>query len=87
MKKLAFVIAGIVAGGLAQADNLEGVDKMICAAAQVEICFEGDMCYTATAAELDVPRGRHFKLSKKIPSTKRIWSRPFGRIWVKPRTM
>ena len=69
MKKLAFVIAGIVAGGLAQADNLEGVDKMICAAAQVKICFEEDICYAATAAELDVPDFVVIDVKKKVIST------------------
>lgn len=56
MKKLAMAIAGgILAGGLAQAENLEGVDEMICAPAQVSICVEDDTCYGSTAAELGVP--------------------------------
>ena len=45
----------MLAGGLVHADNLEGVDQMICATAQVQICIENDMCYSATPAELDVP--------------------------------
>lgn len=69
MKKLAIAIAGTMIGGLAQADNLEGVEKMICAAGQVEICFEGDMCYTATAAELDVPDFVVIDVKKKVIST------------------
>jgi hypothetical protein len=55
MKKLAMFLAGMLTVGLVQADNLEGVDKMICAAAQVQICIENDSCYSATAAELGVP--------------------------------
>jgi len=55
MKKLAIATAGLLAGGLVQADNLDGVDKMICAAAQVQICIESDACYAASAAELGVP--------------------------------
>jgi len=56
MKKLAIAIAGgVLAGGLVQADNLEGVDEMVCAAAQVQICIENDTCYASTAAELGVP--------------------------------
>jgi hypothetical protein len=69
MKKLAIVIAGILIGGLVQADNLEGVDKMICAAAQVQICFEDDMCYEASTAELDVPDFVVIDTKKKIIST------------------
>jgi hypothetical protein len=69
MKKLAFVIAGMTIGALAQADNLEGVDKMICAAAQVKICFEEDICYAATAAELDVPDFVVIDVKKKVIST------------------
>jgi len=55
MRKLAIAFAGILTGGLAQADNLEGVERMICAAAQVQICIENDTCYSASAAELGVP--------------------------------
>lgn len=55
MKRLAIAMAGVLAVWLAQADNLEGVDEMICAAAQVQICIENDTCYTASPAELDIP--------------------------------
>lgn len=55
MKKIVLAPAGLLLFGLAQAENLEGVDKMICAAAQAQICFEQDMCYSAAPAELDVP--------------------------------
>ena len=55
MKKLAVLSAGMLLVVSALADNLEGVDKMICAAGQVQICIENDMCYPANAAELDVP--------------------------------
>ncbi len=57
MKKLAAVIAGLLTGGLVQADDLSGVDEMICAAAQVQICIENDTCYSAapcTSAERDL---------------------------------
>ena len=55
MKKLAIAIAGVLLGGLVQADNLEGVNEMVCAPAQVQICIENDTCYSATPAELGVP--------------------------------
>ncbi len=69
MRKLAVVFAGILAGGLAQAEKLEGVDKMICAAAQVQICIENDTCYAATPAELDIPNFVVIDTSKKTIST------------------
>ncbi len=69
MKKLAIVFAGILTGGLAQADNLEGVDKMICAAAQVHICLENDTCYSATPAELGMPDFVVIDTKKKTIST------------------
>ena len=71
MRKLAIVFAGILAGGLAQAENLEGVHKMICAAAQVQICIENDTCYAATPAELDIPNFVVIDTRKKTISTTR----------------
>ena len=69
MKKLAVISAGMLLVVSALADNLEGVDKMICAAGQVQICIENDMCYPANAAELDVPDFVIIDLGKKVIST------------------
>ena len=69
MKKLAVISAGMALIVPALADNLEGVDKMICAAGQVQICIENDTCYPATAAELDVPDFVIIDLGKKVIST------------------
>ncbi len=69
MKKLMITTAGILAGGLAQADNLTGVDEMICAASQVQICIENDTCYAASAAELGVPDFVIIDTKKKTIST------------------
>ena len=55
MKKILMAIAGIAAAGMSQAENLNDVDKMICAASQVQICIEDDTCYAATPEELGVP--------------------------------
>jgi len=71
MKKLAIAVAGMVIGGLVQADSLEDVDRMVCAAAQVQICIESDTCYSATAAELDVPEFVVIDIKKKVISTTR----------------
>ncbi|MDH3333729.1 MAG: hypothetical protein OEM30_04965 [Gammaproteobacteria bacterium] len=69
MKKLAIATAGLLAGGLVQADNLDGVDRMICAAAQVQICIESDACYAASAAELGIPNFVIIDTKKKTIST------------------
>ncbi|MDH4056751.1 MAG: hypothetical protein OEW73_13325 [Gammaproteobacteria bacterium] len=55
MKKIAILLAGTAVGGLAAADSVVGVDEMICAAGQVQICVENDTCYPASAADLDIP--------------------------------
>ena len=39
----------------AHAENLEGVDNMICSAGYAQICLETGECYAATPYELDVP--------------------------------
>jgi hypothetical protein len=59
----------MLAGGLVHADNLVGVDEMICAAAQVKICIENDTCYSATPAELGVPNFVVIDIKKKLIST------------------
>jgi len=69
MKKLMIALAGMLVGGLVQADNLNGVDEMICAATQVQICIENDTCYSATPAELDVPNFVVIDTRKKTIST------------------
>jgi hypothetical protein len=69
MKKLAIAIAGVLFGGLVQADNLEGVNEMVCAPAQVQICIENDTCYSATPAELGVPDFVIIDTKKKTIST------------------
>ena len=55
MKKTILLGAGMLAAGVAAAENLEGVDEMICASTQVQICLDGDECYAVTPWELDIP--------------------------------
>jgi len=69
MKKLAIAIAGVLLGGLVQADNLEGVNEMVCAPAQLQICIENDTCYSASPAELGVPDFVIIDTKKKTIST------------------
>jgi hypothetical protein len=69
MKKIATGFVAALSVGVALGDNLVGVDKMICAAAQVKICIEGDTCYSATAEELGVPNFVIIDTKKKTIST------------------
>ena len=69
MKKRMIALVGLLTGALAQADPLTGVDKFLCAAAQVQICIENDTCYMASAWELDVPDFVVIVLAKKKVST------------------
>jgi hypothetical protein len=69
MKKLTMTFAGILIGGLALADDIRGVDEVVCAATQVQICIENDTCYAATPAELDVPDFVVINTKKKTIST------------------
>ena len=54
MKRLVVASAGLI-GSVAAADNLQGVDRLLCATAQVIACVEQDDCYTIAAEDLDVP--------------------------------
>jgi hypothetical protein len=71
MKKLIFTLAATLSGGLVQADNLDGVSRMLCAAAQVQICIENDICYTSSSYELDIPDFVIIDTDKKTISTTR----------------
>jgi hypothetical protein len=71
MKRLAIAVAGTLIGGLVQADNLDGVDEMICAPSQVQICIENDTCYSATPADLGIPEFVIINMKKKMISTTR----------------
>lgn len=69
MKKLMMALAGLLISGLALADDVSGVDEIICAATQVQICIENDTCYAATPAELDVPSFVVINTKKQTIST------------------
>lgn len=71
MKRITSGLIALVAGAAAQADNLDGVDRMLCAAAQLQICIENDTCYSATPAELGVPDFVVIDIDRKTISTTR----------------
>lgn len=69
MKKNIMIVAGLAATGMAYAENLEGVDRMVCAAAQVQVCIEYDTCYAAAPMDLDIPEFVVIDIDDKTVST------------------
>ena len=69
MKRTVIVAAGLVSAGIACAENLEGVDRMVCASAQVQICIEYDTCYSAAPMDLDIPEFVVIDIDDKTVST------------------
>lgn len=55
MKKFLILCAGLFAVPMAVAENLQGVDEMICAAGQAQICLETGSCYATPPWELNMP--------------------------------
>ena len=69
MKRTTMVLAGLLLAGSAYADPLTGVNKFVCATAQVQICLEGDTCYSTSAWEIGVPDFVVIDLKKSLIST------------------
>ena len=69
MKNLAIACTGLMVSGIALAENLEGVDELLCAAGHVQICFETGECFAATPSELSIPNFVVIDTKKKTIST------------------
>lgn len=69
MNRFLYSCTCILAINTAVAENLEGVDEMVCAAGQAQICLETGDCYSATPYELDVPDFVVINTRKKTVST------------------
>jgi len=71
MKRWLVASVGLLAGGVALADNLEGADRLLCAPQQIMICVEDADCYPAHASEIGVPDFIIIDLkNKKMQTTK-----------------
>jgi hypothetical protein len=55
MKKTLFACLGLAVSGVAAAENVTDVTRMICASGQAQICLETGECFAATPWELSVP--------------------------------
>lgn len=71
MKKMAIICVGTLAASVGMAENIEGVDRMICSSGQAQICLETGECYAATPWELSVPDFVVIDTGKKLISTTR----------------
>jgi len=69
MKNLTIACTGLLASSMAMAENLDGVDKLLCAAGHAQICFENGECFSATPLELSIPNFVVIDTKKKTVST------------------
>lgn len=69
MKRIAIASIGLLACIPALAENVEGVDEIICSAADVKLCFETGECFDASPWELDMPEFVIIDARKKTVST------------------
>ena len=69
MNRLVLGFLACITAVAAYAENLEGVDEMICSAGQAQICLENGECYAATPWELSVPDFVVINTKKKTVST------------------
>jgi hypothetical protein len=71
MKRSVAASVGLLASGVALADNLEGADRVLCSPEQIMICVEQAECYPAHASDLGVPDFVIIDLkNKKLQTTK-----------------
>ena len=69
MKNLYVACVGLFAFVAAWAEDVGGVDRMVCAAGQAQICLETGECYAATPWELSVPDFVIIDMKKGMIST------------------
>ena len=69
MRKILIASLCLLSAGTVAAENLRGVDQMVCAAGQAQICLETGDCYAANLWELDVPDFVVIDTKKKSIST------------------
>ena len=69
MKKLLVTALGLAVSATVAAEDVTGVDRMVCAAGQAQICLETGECYAATPWELSVPDFVIIDTTKGVVST------------------
>ena len=69
MKLRTVALLPLVFAASALADDLTKSDELLCAAADVTVCFELDECYPMVADDIDMPNFVIVDLKKKLIST------------------
>lgn len=69
MRGLIAVAAVLLPAGFAIADNVAGLNRLLCATQSVKLCMETDGCFDVMPEELDVPQFMIVDLKKKMLST------------------
>lgn len=69
MRRFVLAATGLFVAGSAAADDLTGVDRFLCATAEVILCVEDGECFTIPPAEVDVPEFVIVDLDGKMLST------------------
>lgn len=69
MKNLAIACTGLLASGIAMAENLEGADQLLCAAGHAQICYQSGECSAIAPSELSIPDFVVIDTKKKSVST------------------
>lgn len=69
MKRITATGAALLLTGPALAENIEGVDRVVCASGQAQICLETGDCYEVPPFELAVPDFVVIDVKKKTVST------------------
>lgn len=71
MRRSMVASIGLLIGNASMADNLQDVDRLLCATNQIVACFEGGECYPVLAHEADVPQFVVVDVRAKMVSTTR----------------
>jgi MinD superfamily P-loop ATPase len=69
MKRSIIGSVGLLIGTAAVADNLQGVDRLLCATGPIVACFEDGECIPVLASEAEVPTFVVIDIKSKIMST------------------
>jgi len=69
VKRIILALSGALIVGASVAENIEGVDEIICASGEAKICFETGQCYSATPWEIGIPDFVVIDIDEKVVST------------------
>lgn len=69
MRRCVLLGLGLVLGTAALADNVTGLDRLLCATGRIVICFEDGECFPVLPEEADVPQFVIIDLEDRLVST------------------